>query len=110
MPPLSWRSAIGRLTAVIVGTGGGSSVPGQHGAYWEEMKSPHAATRRHLPTSPFKPRVVPPVEQFSLHDKVSHDRYGLGVVTGVEQNVAVIVDFGSHTERIPVPYTKLVKL
>jgi hypothetical protein len=74
------------------------------------MKRTHAATRRHLPTSPFKAPVASPVEQFALQDKVSHDRYGLGVVTGVEEGIAVIVDFGSQTERIPTPYFKLVKL
>ncbi|GAB3959692.1 hypothetical protein GCM10029978_007280 [Actinoallomurus acanthiterrae] len=74
------------------------------------MRRSHAATRRHLPTSPFKAPVAVPVEEFALHDKVSHDRYGLGVVTGVEEGIAVIVDFGSQTERIPAPYAKLVKL
>ena len=74
------------------------------------MKSARAVTRRHLPTSPFKAPVVPPVEHYALQDKVSHDRYGLGVVTGVEEGIAVIVDFGPHTERIPSPYAKLVKL
>ncbi|MCO6003704.1 hypothetical protein NE236_01815 [Actinoallomurus purpureus] len=74
------------------------------------MKSSRAVTRRHLPTSPFKPPVAAPVEHFALQDKVSHDRYGLGVVTDVEEGIAVIVDFGSQTERIPAPYAKLVKL
>lgn len=74
------------------------------------MKSSRAVTRRHLPTSPFKAPVALPVEQFALGDKVSHDRYGLGVVTGVKEDIAVIVDFGTQTERIPAPYAKLVKL
>lgn len=74
------------------------------------MRSSHAATRRHLPTSPFKAPVVPPVEQFALRDKVNHDRYGLGVVIDVEEGIAVIVDFGSETVRIPAPYAKLGKL
>ncbi|MEV5749832.1 hypothetical protein AB0L00_18585 [Actinoallomurus sp. NPDC052308] len=74
------------------------------------MRRTHAGTRRHLPTSPFKAPVVAPVEQFAVRDQVSHDRYGLGVVTGVEEGIAVLVDFGSHTERIPAPYAKLVKL
>ncbi|WP_433188080.1 hypothetical protein [Actinoallomurus sp. CA-150999] len=75
------------------------------------MKSSHSAARRHLPTSPFKaPAAPPPVEQFALQDKVSHDKYGLGVVIDVEEGIAVTVDFGSQTERIPTPYAKLVKL
>jgi hypothetical protein len=74
------------------------------------MKSSHGATRRHLPTSPFKAPVPQPVEQFALRDQVTHDRYGLGVVIHVEEGVAVIVDFGTQTERIPAPYAKLGKL
>jgi hypothetical protein len=74
------------------------------------MKRSHAVTRRHLPTSPFKAAVPSPVEQFALGDKVNHDSYGVGVVTHVEEGVAVIVDFGTQTERIPVPYAKLGKL
>jgi hypothetical protein len=74
------------------------------------MKRSRAVTQRHLPTSPFKAPVVAPVEQFAKQDMVSHDRYGLGVVTHVEEGIAVIVDFGSETERIPAPYAKLVKL
>ncbi|MCA2228104.1 hypothetical protein AB0L53_51025 [Nonomuraea sp. NPDC052129] len=74
------------------------------------MKPPSAATRRHLPTSPFKPPPpAPPVEQFSMHDQVSHDRYGLGRVIGVEDE-AVLIDFGSRQERITTPYAKLIKL
>lgn len=45
-----------------------------------------------------------------MRDKVNHDRYGVGVVTHVEEGVAVIVDFGTQTVRIPAPYAKLGKL
>lgn len=45
-----------------------------------------------------------------MQDRVSHDKYGLGLVIGVEEDVAVLVDFGSRQERIPAPYPKLVKL
>ncbi|WP_262496109.1 hypothetical protein [Nonomuraea sp. SYSU D8015] len=41
---------------------------------------------------------------------MSHDKYGLGRVIAVEQNVAVLVDFGAETYRIAAPYTKLEKL
>ncbi|GII29154.1 MULTISPECIES: hypothetical protein [Planotetraspora] len=75
------------------------------------MKSASGAPRRHLPTSPFKPPLpAPPLEQYSVDDRVSHDRYGLGVVIGVEEGAAVLVDFGSRQERITAPYAKLVKL
>lgn len=45
-----------------------------------------------------------------MNDRVSHDRYGLGVVIGVEDDVAVLVDFGSRQERITTPFNKLYKL
>jgi hypothetical protein len=45
-----------------------------------------------------------------VNDQVTHDRYGLGVVIGVEDEVAVLVDFGTQRERITAPYAKLTKL
>lgn len=45
-----------------------------------------------------------------MNDRVSHDRYGLGVVIGVEDEIAVLVDFGSRQERIITPFNKLYKL
>ena len=76
------------------------------------MKQSRAAARRPLPGSPFnvKPVVVPVIKQFALHDRVTHDTYGLGVVISVENDVAVVVDFGPRTERIAAPYDKLFKL
>jgi hypothetical protein len=75
------------------------------------MKPSRAAPRRYLPGSPFNtPPVVRPVEQYALNDKVTHDRYGLGVVIGVEGEVAVLVDFGTQKERITAPYSKMTKL
>ena len=67
-------------------------------------------TRRHLPTSPFKTAPAPPVEKFEEQDRVTHDKYGLGVVLTVEEGVAVQVDFGTHRRRIAAPYPKLYKL
>lgn len=75
------------------------------------MKQASGGPRRHLPTSPFKPSPpAPPAERFSLNDQVTHDRYGLGVVIGVEDEIAVFVDFGSRRERITTPFNKLYKL
>ncbi|MGP4001780.1 hypothetical protein [Streptomyces sp. 8N706] len=68
------------------------------------------APRRHLPTSPFKAPVVPPVKQFGLGDRVSHDQYGLGRIIGVEDGIAMLVDFGSRHARIVSPYTGMNKL
>ncbi|MET8140800.1 hypothetical protein ABZU32_10865 [Sphaerisporangium sp. NPDC005288] len=45
-----------------------------------------------------------------MQDLVSHDRHGLGRVVGVDDDVAVIVNFGAKTYRINAPYAKLVKL
>ncbi|GAA3568018.1 hypothetical protein GCM10022419_056070 [Nonomuraea rosea] len=53
---------------------------------------------------------LPPAENFALQDRVTHDKYGLGSVIGVEEGVAVLVDFGAETHRIIAPYVKLFKL
>ena len=77
-----------------------------------DMMSPYrAAPRRPLSTSPFKaPDPEPPAEHFAVDDLVTHDKYGLGTVTGVEHGVALIIDFGSHVQRISMPSAKLTKL
>ena len=75
------------------------------------MKPSHAAPRRSLPGSPWNNRPAdPPVEQFTVRDQVTHDKYGLGWVLLVEDDDAVIVDFGSHKVRIASPFAKLTKL
>ncbi|MFC5827760.1 hypothetical protein [Nonomuraea insulae] len=76
------------------------------------MRPHQAAARRRLPASPFNVPDVPPppIEQFAAGDRVSHDKYGLGRVIAVHQNVAVVVDFGSETYRLTAPYAKLEKL
>ena len=74
--------------------------------------SPHrTGPRRHLATSPFPaPAPEPPAECFAIDDKVTHDKYGLGTVTGVEEGIALLIDFGSHVQRILTPSAKLSKL
>ena len=75
------------------------------------MKPARAATRRLLPTSPFKvPPLAPPAEQFAVQDLVTHDKYGLGRVIGVEDDAAVVIDFGSRQERITTPCSQLTRL
>jgi len=66
--------------------------------------------KRHLPSSPFKAAVVPASKVFALGSRVSHDVYGLGRVTGVEDGVAVVVDFGVTLKRITSPYAKMTGL
>jgi hypothetical protein len=74
------------------------------------MKAPRLAAQRRLPTSPFSaPAPPPPAETFAVHDQVTHDKYGLGVVLGVEAD-AVLVDFRPHQRRITLPCSKLTKL
>ena len=74
------------------------------------MKAPRAAAQRHLPNSPFSaPAPAPPAETFALHDQVTHDKYGLGVILSVDDH-AVLVDFRPQQRRIPLPCAKLTKL
>ena len=75
------------------------------------MKAAHAVTRRYLPTSPFKPPPpAPPAELFEAGELVTHDKYGLGRVVSVEDETALVVDFGSQRVRIATPCAKLTKL
>ncbi|MFI0999952.1 hypothetical protein ACIP10_12510 [Streptomyces galbus] len=69
-----------------------------------------AASKRHLPTSPFKAPVVPAPKFFAVGDQVTHDAHGLGRVIGVEEGIAALVDFGSTQMRILSPYAKMTKL
>ncbi|MFC7309575.1 hypothetical protein ACFQVC_35860 [Streptomyces monticola] len=68
------------------------------------------ASRRHLATSPFSAPVEPIVKHFELGDRVSHDQFGLGRIVGVEEGVAMLVDFGSRQARILSPYTRMDRL
>jgi hypothetical protein len=75
------------------------------------MNPYRAAPRRHLPNSPFNvPVAVTPTECYAVNDQVTHDKYGLGTVTGVEEGIALLIDFGSHRQRISTPCAKLTKL
>jgi hypothetical protein len=75
------------------------------------MESARAAPRRHLPTSPFDPPPpAPPAEKFAPQDQVTHDKYGLGRVVKVENDTALIIDFGTQRVRIKTPCAKLTKL
>ena len=99
------------MVRATVVTGGSAPHAGRERRMMVAMKPPRAETRRHLPTSPFKPPApAPPAETFAVHDQVTHDKYGLGVILGVEDGVAVLVDFGPQRLRIPVPCAKMIKL
>ena len=74
------------------------------------MKATRLATQRHLLGSPFKaPAPAYPAQTFAVHDQVTHDKYGLGIILGVEDD-AVLVDFRPHQRRIRLPCAKLTKL
>lgn len=76
----------------------------------ESMQSRSAARRRFLPGSPFNNlHPAPEIERFAVHDRVSHDTYGLGRVVTTEAE-AVTVDFGAQRVRIGSPFHKLTKL
>ncbi len=66
--------------------------------------------KRHLPTSPFKPAAEPPDELFAVGSRVTHDVYGVGRVTAVEEGIAVVVDFGALRRRVARPYAKMTGL
>jgi hypothetical protein len=76
------------------------------------MKQNRAAARRFLAGSPFNvpPQPVTPAEQFAVQDQVTHDKYGLGRVVGVEEDTALVIDFGTRRIRIMMPCAKLTKL
>jgi len=70
-----------------------------------------AWSRRHLPSSPFKPPPeASPVERYELDDLVTHDKYGLGRVVLVEGDTAVVVDFAPRKVRITTPFARMTKL
>lgn len=72
------------------------------------MESYRATTRRHLSTSPFKPRVPDPVKTFEVGERVSHDKEGLGRISAVEGTHAVVVDLGGgKLLRVLAPFSKL---
>ena len=75
------------------------------------MNQARAATRRFLATSPFNARpAAPPIPVFALQDQVTHDKFGLGRVVGVEDDTALVIDFGSCQVRIMTPCAKLTRL
>jgi hypothetical protein len=75
------------------------------------MSPDSARPRRHPATSPFSaPDPEPPAERFAVGDRVTHDKYGLGSVTGVEEGTALLIDFGSCVQRVVTPAANLSKL
>ena len=75
----------------------------------EGMTPAPAAPRRHLPSSPFNAPPARAIEQYSVGDRVTHDKYGLGTVLDTAEHT-VTVDFGSERIRLASPYAKLSRL
>jgi hypothetical protein len=74
------------------------------------MTSSRSNPRPRPAGSPFSDPVARPVEKFAVGDRVTHDQCGLGRIIGVEEGIAVLVDFGGRELRIGTPYPKLSKL
>ena len=67
-------------------------------------------SRRFIVGSPFTAAPAPPAERYAVRDQVTHDRYGLGRVISVEDDTAVVVDFGPRMMRIRLPCARMSKL
>jgi hypothetical protein len=70
-----------------------------------------APARRVLPTSPFAvPEIGPSAsERFSVGDRVTHDRLGLGRILRIVDDHEVVVEFG-ESRTTAVPHRKLTAL
>ncbi|MGO4602764.1 hypothetical protein [Terrabacter sp. 2YAF2] len=65
--------------------------------------------RRHLSSSPFRPAPARDIEQFSVGDRVSHLRHGLGVVVACSPET-VTLRFESGVVRVNSPFDRLTRL
>ena len=59
--------------------------------------------------SPFEAATPPVVEEYTVHDRVCHDAFGLGRVVGVDAG-GVTVDFTRQTVRVASPFRRMTKL
>ena len=65
--------------------------------------------QRQHSSSPFRPKVDKPIEQFDPGDRVTHTQHGLGRIAACAA-AGVTVDFGSHQTWITSPFSGLSKL
>jgi hypothetical protein len=94
--------------------GGGLRPAGPAGLAGKAHNGSYEGTPRRGPALPARqpvqgPAPTRPAETFAVHDQVTHDAYGLGVILGVDDD-AVVVDFRPQQRRIPLPDAKLTKL
>lgn len=107
----------GTYSGTYSGYGSGSGYRSSGGAGGRASK--HAAvTTRRVPAKKASAQVPPPQEHqiadFSVGDKVSHDRYGLGTVVELQdkgRNSVITVDFGSDgVKRLMLRVAPIEKL
>ena len=68
------------------------------------------SAKRRLPNSPFnaeRDAALQPRTQFQIGDRVTHDRHGLGTVTGFDGDTGLHIKFGGVVYRISVSTSKL---
>ena len=53
---------------------------------------------------------MPKPQSFTVDERVTHDKHGLGTVVTADEEGCVIVNFGSETRRISLSSAKLHKL
>ena len=77
-----------------------------------DIASTHATRRRYLATSPFNvPEVeTPPQEPFTVGERVSHDKHGMGSVVAVEGETSILLDCGKGPFRVAVTSPSLSRL
>jgi hypothetical protein len=71
--------------------------------------SPAPTQRRFLPSSPFQAQPTPEAHEFSVGDRITHDRHGLGKVISASEH-RIDVDFGFAVIAIALPNAKLTPL
>jgi hypothetical protein len=65
--------------------------------------------RRYFANSPFQPPAPREVERYSVGDRASHSRHGLGVVVATSEST-VTLRFASGMVRVASPFDRLTRL
>ncbi len=73
------------------------------------MTTGSAADRPHLSSSPFKAQPARAIEEFSVGDRVTHDKHGLGTVLSHDTST-ITVAFGAQRIRIASPFARMTKI
>jgi DNA helicase-2/ATP-dependent DNA helicase PcrA len=108
----------GTYSGTYSGYGSGSGYRSSGGAGGRASSKHAAVTTRRVPAKKASAQVPPPQEHqiadFSVGDKVSHDRYGLGTVVELQdkgRNSVITVDFGSDgVKRLMLRVAPIEKL